>query len=240
MRYEKVIAVVQARLESRALPGKVLLAIGRAPMLERVVERVERMQRIDGLLVATSVDPEDDRIEELCRERGWACYRGSREDVLDRIHRAAQSVFADHVVRVDGDQPLLGWQEADALVDLHLKSGADLTHNLTARGSGMPLGTGCEVIRAGALERAWRDATAPSQREHPTEHLHAHPDHFRILSRRAPPELARPSYRFGVELPDDLERVRRIQRALGERAFTELGRAVALIDGDAAKRGVAL
>jgi spore coat polysaccharide biosynthesis protein SpsF len=239
MRYEKVIAIVQARLESRSLPGKVLLSIGRAPMLERVVERVERMQRIDGLLVATSVDREDDRIEDLCRAHGWACFRGSREDVLDRVHRAAQSVFADHVVRVDGDQPLLGWQEADALVDLHLKHGADLTHNLTLRGSGMPLGTGCEVVRAPALERAWSEASAPSQRQHATEYIHARPDLFRVEARRAPPEIARPGYRFGVELPDDLERVRRIQRALGERAFIELSRAVALLDGDAAARGAA-
>jgi len=240
MRYEKVVAIVQARCASQRLPGKVLLPIGRASMLERVVERLDRMQRIDGVLVATTVDAEDGDIERLCRARGWACHRGSTEDVLDRCYRAAQSVFADHVVRVDADQPLLGWNEADRIVESHLRTGADLTHNLTMRGSGMPLGTGCEVVRLTALERAWREAVAPSEREHPTEFLHARPGRFRIEAHRAPPELARPSYRFGVEVADDLERVRRIQRVLGELACVELSRAIALLDHDATTRGVAM
>jgi spore coat polysaccharide biosynthesis protein SpsF len=240
MRYEKVVAIVQARVASRRLPGKVLLPIGPCSMLERVVERVQRLQRVDGLLVATSTACEDDAIEALCRKRGWACHRGSQEDVLDRCFRSAQSVQADHVVRIDADQPLLSWQECDRTVDLHLKTGADLTHNLTSRGSNMPHGTGCEVIRVAALDRAHGEASERTHREHPTEYLHAHPDRFHVVARRAPPELDRPTYRFGVELAEDLERVRRIQSRLGERVCIELQRAVALLDRDLGARGVAM
>ena len=240
MRYEKVIAIVQARLASRRLPGKVLLPIGARSMLERVVERVLRMQRIDGVLVATSTAPEDDAIERLCRERGWACHRGAPEDVLDRCFRAAQSVQADHVVRIDADQPLLAWQECDRTVDLHLKTGADLTHNLTSRGSNMPHGTGCEVFKVGALDRAHSEAAERSHREHPTEYLHAHPDRFHVVARRAPPELDRPHYRLGVELLDDLERVRAIQRRIGERVCVELQHAIALLDRERDARGLAM
>lgn len=240
MHYEKVVAIVQARLASTRLPGKVLLPIGCCSMLERVVERVQRMQRIDGFLVATSTAPEDDALEHLCRVRGWACHRGSPEDVLDRCFRAAQSVQADHVVRVDADQPLLAWQECDRTIDLHCKTGADLTHNLTSRGSNMPHGTGCEVVKVDALERAHGEAGERSQRLHPTEYLHAHPERFHVLGRRAPPELDRPGYRLGVETGEDLERVRDIQRRSGEHTCVELQRAVALLDGDSRARGLAM
>ena len=103
MHYEKVIAVVQARLASRGLPGKVLLPIGNASVLERTIERVQRMQRIDGFLVATTREGPDDRLEELCLARGWACRRGSEFDVLDRVWRAAHSVQAEHVLLIGGD-----------------------------------------------------------------------------------------------------------------------------------------
>jgi spore coat polysaccharide biosynthesis protein SpsF len=198
------------------------------------------MQNVDGVLVATTLDPRDDAIEQLCHERGWACRRGADEDVLDRIVRAARSVEADHVLRVDGDQPLFDWHEADRLVETHLAEHADLTHNLPERGSGMPLGTGAEIARTAALEVAWSEARSPEHRTHATAVLHAHPERFHVLLRRAPPELARPAYRFTVDLLEDLERVRRIQRVLGERVCVELARAVALIDHDAASRGVAM
>ncbi|MCC7012816.1 MAG: acylneuraminate cytidylyltransferase [Planctomycetes bacterium] len=240
MRYEKTVAIVQARLAGTRLPGKVLMPIGTSSLLERVVERVLRMQRIDGLLVATTHAPHDDAIEHLCRSNGWACYRGADEDVLERLYRAAQSVQANHIVRIDGDQPFLDWREADRLVDMHLHEGADLSHNLSARGSGLPDGAGCEIVRFEALESAWREARDPAQRVHPCEFVFADPKRFRVLSRRAPPELARPGYRLRVESPDDLERARRIHRVLGERACVELSRAIALLDSDVLTRGVAM
>ncbi len=240
MRYEKVVAIVQARLASRRLPGKVLLPIGSCSMLERVVERVQRMQRVDGFLVATSTAPEDDAIERLCRARGWACHRGALDDVLDRCFRAAQSVQADHVVRIDADQPLLSWSECDRTVDLHLRTDADLTHNLTSRGSNMPHGTGCEVIKVAALDRAHSEAGEHAHREHPTEYIHAHPDRFHVVARRAPPDLDRPTYRFGVEQAEDLERVRNIQRDIGERVCVELKSAIELLDRGQTSRGVAM
>lgn len=240
MRYEKVIAVVHARLASRGLPGKVLLPIGPLSVIERVIERVQRMQRLDGFLVATTQESRDDALERLCLARGWACRRGADEDVLDRCWRAAQSVQADHAVLLGGDQPLFSWQEADALIDQHTREGADLTHNLSTRGSGLPLGTGCAVVKCDALEAAWREATTPRERQAPLEFLFNRPRRFRILARRAPPELARPSYRFCIDEAADLERVRRVQRALGESRCIDLSRAVALLDHDASVRGVAM
>jgi spore coat polysaccharide biosynthesis protein SpsF len=240
MSYEKVVTLVHARLASHGLPGKVLLPLGSASVLERVVERAERMQRADGLLVATTRESADDGIESLCFARGWACRRGSDADLLERCWRAASSVQADHVVLIGGDQPYVSWQEADLLIDHHLRQHADVTHNLPNRGSGMPEGTGCAVVRTQALELAFREACDPLEREHPLQFLFDRSRRFRIVTRRAPPELARPSYRLALETPADLERLRRIQRALGESRCADLAHVVTLLDHDAATRSVAM
>jgi len=228
MRYEKVVAIVLARVENAGLPGKVLLPIGQVSVLERVIERVRRMQRIDGFLIATTTAPEDDAIEELARARGWACYRGAAEDVLERCARAAQGVGADHVVLIDGDCPLLSWQEADRTIDLHMRCAAQLTHNLSARGSRLPRGAGCEVVELSALLAAHEHATDANERRRPTAHLHARPQSYRTIGRRAPPELERPDLSLSVETSDDLERMRWLQRAVGDRECVALERALQL------------
>jgi len=239
MSYEKVVTIVTARLASHGLLGKILLPLGPASVLEHVVERAQLMQRADGLLVATTRESADDRIEALCLERGWACRRGADADLLERCWRAASSVQADHIVLLGGDQPFFSWQEADVLIDHHLRQHADVTHNLPTRDSGMPEGTGCAVVRAQALETAFREA-GEQLREHPLQYLFERPRRFRIVTRRAPPELARPNYRLGLESASDLERLRRIQCALGDARCIDLAHAVALLDNDAAARSVAM
>lgn len=229
MRYEKVVAIVLARVDNARLPGKVLLPIGQTSLLERVVERVQRIQRLDGFLIATTDLAADDPIEQLSRARGWACYRGAADDVLERCVRAAQGVGADHVVLVDGDCPLLSWQEADRSIDLHQRCGAQLTHNLAAHGSRMPHGAGCEVVEFGALLAAHCEARSTAERRRPTEHLHQRPQQFRILRRGAPPNLEQPESRLSVECAEDLERMRWVQREAGEAECVALERALQML-----------
>ena len=112
----KIVAIVQARMGSTRLPGKVLLDLAGEPMLVRDVNRVHRAQTLDEIVVATTVKPADDAIVDLCTECGWPCFRGSEEDVLDRYYRAAIEHQADVVVRITSDCPLTEPEIVDRVV----------------------------------------------------------------------------------------------------------------------------
>lgn len=244
----RIIAIVPARMGSTRLPGKVLAPIGRTardgavasgatqPMLARVVERIERMRTLDGFIVATSVEKRDDAIAELCARHGWHCYRGPELDVLERTLRAAQAMAAEDVVMIDADAPWFSWQEADRLVTLHVASGADLSHNLGERGSGMPAGGGVEALTLDALGRAWIWGLEPRHRECVTQYVHERPDRFRVATSRTPAELERPSFRLCVDGESDLRVANRIHELLSrtdaarEDGVFDLREAVALLD----------
>src|SRR6188508_2758933 len=103
----KTVAIIQARLGSTRLPGKVLLDLAGEPMLARVVNRVRRAKRVNEVVIATTTEPRDDALESLCADRKWACSRGSENDVLDRYFQAAKAHQAEVVVRITSDCPLI-------------------------------------------------------------------------------------------------------------------------------------
>ncbi|MEO6709311.1 MAG: glycosyltransferase family protein [Planctomycetota bacterium] len=233
MKNNRIVAILQARTGSTRLPGKVLMPIGERSMLERVVERIQRMLTIDDFIVATSVSPADDAIASLCTAQGWHCFRGPEKDVLERYLRAAQAMSASDVVRITSDCPLFSWQQADRLVAQHIASGNDYTHNLTCWGSGMPIGTGVEAMTIDALGMAWTYGLEPNHREHVTEYLYEHPQRFQIELMRAPETIDRPSYRLTVDTRRDLELMRRIhERVAPADGVVDLREAVALLDAD--------
>ncbi|TAJ15990.1 MAG: acylneuraminate cytidylyltransferase [Planctomycetota bacterium] len=218
---------------STRLPGKVLMKIGARTLLERVAERVIRMQSLTDWAVVTSTLAEDDAIAELCALRGWRCLRGSALDVCDRYRMGARELGAEHVVRVTADCPLLGWEEGDRVVDTHLLDGNDYTHNLTCWGSGMPIGTGLEAFRADVLEQAWEHGRAPHHREHVTEWIYEQRARFRFALVQAPSALRRPDYRLTIDHPHDLEFVRRVQLStVGPANCAPLAAIVECIDRD--------
>jgi spore coat polysaccharide biosynthesis protein SpsF len=209
-----IVGIVQARMGSTRLPGKVLRDLEGAPLLKRVVRRAEAIEGVDAVVVATSVAPADDAIEALCAEMAWSCFRGDEQDVLQRYRDAAVRAEADHVVRVTADCPYLCSREAARLVAHHLATEADYSHNLTVWGSGMPLGTGTEVFTFGALDRTCRDGRAPQHREHVDEYVAEHPEIFHIERLDAPAALRHPEFRLTIDTAEDLELARTIYRAL--------------------------
>lgn len=199
-------------MSSTRLPGKVLEPILGQPMIARQVERLRRCRRIDTLVVATSDRPEDDILAATCAGLGLGVYRGALDDVLDRF-RGALAAFgpADTVVRMTADCPLADWTLIDRVIASHIQSGADYTSN-TPEVRTFPHGLDVEVMRATALEDAWREAADPYEREHVTPFIYRRPRRFRLNYVSDTPSLAH--LRWTVDLPEDLAFVRHVYETL--------------------------
>jgi spore coat polysaccharide biosynthesis protein SpsF len=210
MERQRVVAIVQARMASSRLPGKVLADIGGQPMLVRVVERASRAKELNRLVVATTIEAEDDAIAASCEENGFAYYRGSAIDVLDRFYHAAQQHAAEVVVRLTADCPLIDPEVIDQTVRAFFDADPSVdfaTNRLPGRRSS-PIGLDTEVCSMAALERAWREANQPHQREHVMPYLYEVPGRFRTLLVWDDGDFSH--HRWTVDTPGDLELVRRV------------------------------
>lgn len=202
----RVLAVLQARVSSTRLPGKVLKPLLGEPMLIRQIERVQRSRLIEKLVVATSIDSSDDALVDILSQTGVAHFRGSLDNVLERFYQAAKPYQPEHVVRLTGDCPLADPMLIDAAINAHLGDGADYTS--TALNPTYPDGLDVEVIRFHALERAWREAGLPSEREHVTSYIYHHPELFRLKSVEQAENMS--TLRWTVDEPADFAFVERV------------------------------
>lgn len=226
-----IVAVLQARMSSSRLPGKVLRPVLGRALLSLQLERIGRSRRIDRLVVATSDRPEDDPIEGLARHDGVACFRGDLDDVLDRVYRAAAPSRPDYVVRLTGDCPLTDPEVVDRVIEFCTQGGYDFVSNALA--PTYPDGLDVEIARFSCLEEAWREARLPSEREHVMPFIHRRPERFRIGVLKHPVNLSR--LRWTVDEAEDLDLVQRIFEALypQDPAFA-MGDVLALIERDPA------
>ncbi len=232
---ERVVVIIQARMGSSRLPGKILKLLEGRPSLAWIVERSRAIPAIDEIVVATTNQPGDDAVEALALAQGWRVFRGSEPDVLDRYYRAAVEAKARHVVRVTADCPLLCVDEADRAVRHHLAVAADYTHNVTVWGSGLPIGTGIEVMTFAALEASWHEGHEPHHREHVDEFIYEHPERFRIECVKAPSQLARPELRLTVDTAEDFALVAAIYQRLHRPGhLIALSEVIALLDAEPA------
>lgn len=205
-----ILAILQARVSSSRLPGKVLKPILGIPMLARQIERVQRAILIDRLLVATSDNITDDPIEQLCRQSGVECFRGQLNDVLDRFYQAATPIAPKHIVRLTGDCPLCDPGLIDQIIKYHLVGNFDYTSNTVE--PTYPDGLDVEIFRFTCLEQAWKEAKLPSQREHVTPFIKLQSERFRIGSYKNTTTLFH--LRWTVDEPLDFELVSKIYEFL--------------------------
>lgn len=205
-----ILAVLQARVSSTRLPGKVLKPLLGVPMLLRQLERVKHATLIDELTVATSEDSSDDPVAALCHENRIACFRGSLNDVLDRFYQAVHPLQPDHVVRLTGDCPLSDPEVIDLVIATQLAQGNDYTSN--ALEPTYPDGLDVEIMRRTALETAWREAGLKSQREHVTPFLYQHPERFQIGVVKNNCDLSK--LRWTVDQAEDFEVIKMIYQEL--------------------------
>ncbi|OGS47955.1 MAG: hypothetical protein A3K68_07845 [Euryarchaeota archaeon RBG_16_68_13] len=207
----KTVAIVQARMGSTRLPGKVLKDIGGRTMLARVIERTSRSKLIDRIVVATTTESVDEPVVAESTNLKVPIFRGSQEDVLDRYYRAAEEQDADPIVRITSDCPLVDPEVIDQVLALYRREMPDYASNVITRT--FPLGLDVEVLSRDALARAWRLATKPFERAHVTPFIYQRPDRFRLAALRADQDYSK--YRWTVDTPEDLEFVRAVYACLG-------------------------
>jgi glutamate-1-semialdehyde aminotransferase/spore coat polysaccharide biosynthesis protein SpsF (cytidylyltransferase family) len=224
-----IAAIVQARMSSTRLLGKVLADVVGHPMLWHVIRRLRRARLLDQIVIATSQGSADDAIARFCEQERVCCFRGSENDVLDRYYRAARACSADVVVRITADCPLLDAGVVDRVVHRFLDGGYDYVSN--AIRYTYPDGLDTEVFSFSALDRAWHEAVKPSEREHVTPYLRA--GKFRICNVENEDVLP-PNLRWTVDEPADLEFIRRVFAAFGGAEYFSMKEVLDFLNQDAA------
>ena len=222
-------AVIQARTGSTRLPGKIHAPISGFPLLGWCVERLGRAATIDRVVVATSVMPADDAVEAMGHELGFAVFRGSEDDVLERFHGAVAAHGFDHVVRVCGDSPFVDPSLVDDLVRVYLAAGVDYASNIGARS--YPRGLDCEVFSARRLAEGEQRATAAYERAHVTPYFYQNPEIFSVLS--VPGQTDYSHHRWCVDEAIDLAFMRALVDRLDGRRDFHWSEALALVEADA-------
>ena len=204
-----IVAIVQARMGSTRLPGKVLRDLAGEPMLIRVVNRLRRSQLLSNIVVATTTADRDTIIADLCAGHSVDCFRGSEEDVLDRYYQTARIHNAENVVRITSDCPLIDPQLVDEMVAGFLKSEPvpDYMSNTVGTRT-YPRGLDVEIMTCSALERAWKEAVEPSEREHVTPYIYRHTHLFDVRSYSNQRDYS--EWRWTVDEPDDLTLIKKI------------------------------
>lgn len=204
----RIIAIIQARMGSTRLPGKIMMPFAGQPLLQRIIERVSWSSRLEGVAVATTTLPSDDVVAKLCADLDVPCIRGSQDDVLARMLQAAHQLEADVIVRLTGDNPVVDGTLIDFVLDGFLE--ADPSPDYAANfgqepcETGFPYGLYAEVAAVSALEIS-QPLTTEYDREHVTWFIRTHPEQFNILKMDAPGEFAHEF--LTVDTPEDYARV---------------------------------
>ncbi|ANV98016.1 hypothetical protein BBW65_04015 [Helicobacter enhydrae] len=174
----QILAILQARMSSTRLPGKVAMKVKNQTMLEYEIKRILQAKKIDKLVVATSTNNEDDIIEEITKHSNVECFRGSLHNVLDRYFQCTIKYQPSHVVRLTGDCPIIDPCIIDDIIELHLKTLADYTTNGLKRT--FPDGLDTEIMTFATLQKVHQRAVSQKDLEHVTHYIYTHPQEFNI------------------------------------------------------------
>jgi len=207
-------AILQARTASTRLPGKVLMPILGRPILSYHIERIRRATTIDRLVVATTENREDEAIQRLCESEGVAVFRGSEDDVLDRIYRCARLHKMGAVATLAADNPLIDPAVLDLVIGFFLAHRGDYDFVSNIQPPTWQDGQEVEVVLTDALEVAWREARKPFRREHVTPFIWDQPERFRLGRVTREDDRWYRDYRWTLDYPEDYEFIRRVYEEL--------------------------
>jgi spore coat polysaccharide biosynthesis protein SpsF len=203
-----ITAIIQARLGSSRLPGKVLQEVNGRPLLSYMLERVAAAKRVGQVVVATTDRPQDDKIAEFCQKERVFVFRGNENDVLDRYYQCALELKAESIVRLTSDCPVIDPGIIDDVVETYFSGDYDYVANTVPPVGTYPDGMDVEVFSYAALERAWREAKKPSDREHVTFYFWQNSQIFKTYRHDLKENLSH--YRLTVDYPEDFEAIRAI------------------------------
>ena len=206
------VVIVQARMTSSRLPGKIMAPVLGKPLLELQAERLKRAQLVDEIVIATTTNDTDDPVESLTERLRIGCFRGSEDDVLDRVLRAAHAFDVDVIVEITGDCPLIDFQVIDQLVGVYRANDYDYVANVLKRT--YPRGLDTQVFATSVLEEVARLTDDPADHEHVSLYIYEHPEKFKLhnIESGLPEEFW--DLRLTVDTPEDLELIRTIYQEL--------------------------
>lgn len=211
----KILVVIQARTGSSRLPGKVMMPLAGKPLLQRMAERVAAASLPDELIVATTLQPSDNPIRDLCREIGVNCFSGHATDLLDRHFKAGLERRADVVVKIPSDCPLIDPAVIDRVIGFQQKNRRSYDYVGNLHPATWPDGQDVEVVPMDVLEAAWRNASRDFEREHTTPWIWERPERFRLGNVVSDDGVNRSmTHRWTIDYPEDYTFLSRIFDAL--------------------------
>jgi spore coat polysaccharide biosynthesis protein SpsF len=203
--------VVQARMSSSRLPGKVMLPILGETLLFRMIERLKQVKYPVNIIVATSIDNNDDVIEKFCHKKKIDFYRGELNDLLDRHYQVGLLTGADAVIKIPSDCPLIDPKIIDKVIDFYIENQKKYDFISNLHPATYPDGNDVELMTFEALEKTWQEAKRPLEREHTTPYFWENPDKFRLANLTWEKDLDYSmSHRFTIDYHEDYQFIKSI------------------------------
>lgn len=209
---KKVVVTIEARMTSSRLPGKILMESCGKPLLQHMIERIKRSKKIDDVIVATTVNSDDDVVEKLCRKIGCNCFRGSEDDVLLRVLEAAKSIGADVIVETTGDCPVIDWRHIDYLVGIYASGNYDYVANNTIRS--FPDGFDIRIFSTKMLEEINNMTQELDDHEHVSIYFTKHPEKYNLYNWMASAPFNRPELEITLDEYGDYQLINAVYEGL--------------------------
>ncbi len=213
MKMRKIGIILQARMGSTRLPGKVMRLLAGKPMIQWIIERLRNCKKSNLLILATTSLEQDDPLVALSKKLGVDVFRGSGEDVLDRYYQCAKTSHLDDIIRATGDNPFVDPEECDRLVDFYFDQGLDYACFSTDQKEGYPVGIGTEIFSFSVLEKSWQEGQSSHHREHVNEYILENRSLFRQGRMPAPPEKYAPEITLTVDIEEQFQIAENIYKA---------------------------
>lgn len=209
---KKIAIIIEARMTSTRLPGKVLMPVLGEPCLHRMIERLRKSKKIDDVIVATTINKTDDCIVDLCKKINCNYYRGSEEDVLGRVLQAAKSQSVDLIVEIPGDNICIDWRHVDRLIEEFFSGEYDFVSNCIERS--FPMGFDVKVFKASVLEEVEKITQNPKDREHVSLYIYMHPEKYHLKNWKAGGKMLWPELQITLDTKEDYELISKIYENL--------------------------